>query len=186
MKNLELKAELRDPNLARLICKKIGASRVVKIRQTDTYYNVARGRLKRRESLAVERGVGAPESIEYIFYERPDRIDAKVSDYHIYTKQQVEERFGLQPLPVWIQVVKNRELYIYKTARIHIDDVIDLGWYFEHEILLNNDTDMEQAHDLADQLRATFLPALGEPIASSYSDLLAQARDLNEPRPNEP
>ncbi len=181
MKNLELKAELRDPNLARLICKKIGAPRVVKLRQTDTYFNVTRGRLKRRESIAVERAVGAPEPIEYIFYERPDRVDAKVSDYQLYSQQQVQERFGLQPLPVWLEVVKTRELYLYKSARIHIDDVHDLGWYFEYEILLEDGADIQRAHELADKLRATFLPALGEPIATSYADLLAQTPDLNEP-----
>ena len=77
MKNFELKAELRDPNLARLICQKIGASKVIKLRQTDVYYNVARGRLKKRTSVAVDRAVGSPEPIEYIFYERENRTDAR-------------------------------------------------------------------------------------------------------------
>lgn len=183
MKNLELKAELRDPNLARLICKQLKASRIGKIRQTDTYYNVARGRLKKRESIAVERGVGSPEPIEYIFYERPDTVSPKVSQYHLYTAEQVKERFGEQPLPVWLEVIKNRELYLYESTRIHIDDVIGLGWYFEYEILVDDRTNMDEANDLADRLRSTFLPALGEPIASSYSDLIAQSLESNEPRP---
>lgn len=178
MKNLELKAELRDPNLARLICKQLGASKIGTIRQTDTYYSVTRGRLKKRESVAVERGVGSPEPIEYIFYERPDQVSAKVSEYHIYTLEQVRERFGKQELPVWLQVVKNRELYLYNSTRIHIDDVIDLGWHFEYEILVDGRTNMEDAQDLAHRLKTTFLPALGEPIAGSYADLLAQARGL--------
>ena len=165
MKNFELKAELRDPNLARLICQKIGASKVIKLRQTDVYYNVARGRLKKRTS---------------VFYERENRTDAKVSEYHIYTHTQVQERFGQAPLPVWLEVEKNRELYLYNSVRIHIDDVIDLGWYFEFEILVNKDTDMEQAKELATQLKSTFLPALGEPIATSYSDLLSQHKGLLE------
>ena len=178
MKNLELKAELRDPNLARLICKQMGAAKICTIRQTDTYYNVTRGRLKKRESVAVERGVGSPEPLEYIFYERPDKISPKVSEYHLYTLEQVRERFGEQELPVWLEVVKNRELYLYESTRIHIDDVLDLGWYFEYEILVDDRTNMDDAQDLADRLRATFLPALGEPVASSYSDLLAQANGL--------
>ncbi len=178
LKNLELKAELRDPNLARLICQQIRASRIGVIRQTDTYFNVARGRLKKRESIAVERGVGSPEPIEYIFYERPDSVSPKVSEYHLYTHEQVKERFGEQPLPVWLEVVKNRELYLYESTRIHIDDVLDLGWFFEYEILVDERTDMDDANDLADRLRSTFLPALGEPIARSYSDLIAQAQEL--------
>ena len=180
MKNLELKAELRDPNLARIICKQLRASRIGLIRQTDTYYNVMRGRLKKRESVAVERGVGSPEPIEYIFYERPDKVGAKISEYHLFTLEQVKERFGEQPLPVWFEVVKNRELYLFESTRIHIDDVHDLGWYFEYEILVDDRTDMDDAKDLAERLRSTFLPALGEPIASSYSDLLAQAKGLRE------
>jgi len=180
MKNLELKAELRDPNLARLICKKIGASQVVKLRQTDTYYNVARGRLKKRVSIAVDRAVGSPEPIEYIFYERENRTDAKVSDYHLYTHAQVQERFGQAPLPVWLEVEKTRELYLYNSVRIHIDDVIDLGWFFEFEILIDDNTDMDKANEQAANLKATFLPALGEPVATSYSDLLAQHQGLTQ------
>ncbi len=44
---------------------------------------------------------------------------------------------------------------------------------------------MEEANDLADRLRATFLPALGEPIANSYADLLAQAKGLREDQADE-
>jgi len=188
MKNLELKAELRDPDLARLICQKIGAGRVVKLKQTDTYYNVARGRLKQRSSIAIDRAVGSPEPIEYIFYERENRVDAKVSEYHIYTHAQVQERFGQAPLPIWLTVEKDRELFLFHSAgttiRIHIDQVHELGWYFEYEILINEQTNMDIAHDQATILKATFLPALGEPIASSYSDLLEQHQNLSDGNPS--
>lgn len=181
MKNLELKAELQDPNLARLICQQIGASKIGTIRQTDTYYSVMRGRLKKRESVSVDRGVGSPEPVEYIFYERPDRVDAKVSEYQLYTAEQVRERFGEQELPIWLTVEKNRELYLYESTRIHIDDVIDLGWHFEFEILVDDRTNMDDANDLAERLWKTFMPALGEPISVSYSDLLATAKGLKDP-----
>ena len=180
MKNLELKAELRDPTLARIICKNLGASQVVQLRQTDVYYNVARGRLKKRTSIAIDRAVGSPEPIEYIFYERENRVDAKVSQYHIYTHAQVQERFGQAPLPEWLTIEKTRELYLYNSVRIHIDEVIGLGWYFEFEILIDDNTDMKLADELAAKLKTTFLPALGEPIATSYSDLLAQQNGLSK------
>lgn len=178
MRNLEWKAELQDPNLARLICKKLNASFIGKIRQTDTYYSVARGRLKKREAVAVERGIGSPEPIEYIFYDRSNVVSPKISDYQIYTQEEVQERFGQAPLPVWLTVSKVRELYLINNTRLHIDDVSDLGWYFEYEIILEKGIDEDAAHSFADQLRTTFLPAMGEPIRSSYSDLLAQQLDL--------
>ena len=181
MKNLELKAELRDPDLARMICKKLSASRIGVLRQTDTYFNVARGRLKKRESIAVERGVGSPEPIEYIFYERPNRVDPKISDYQIYTHEQVRERFGTQPIPLWLQVVKDRELFLYHSVRIHLDHVIDLGWFFEFEILVNEETDLTKAQETAEMLIATFRPALGEPISVSYADLMEQSHQAGEP-----
>jgi adenylate cyclase class IV len=183
LKNLEFKAELRDPNLARIICKNMGASPIAKIRQSDTYYNVARGRLKKRTSTSYDRAVGSPEPIEYIFYERANRVDPKISSYHIYTQAQVYERFGQQPLPVWLEVEKNRELFLYKSTRIHLDDVIDLGWHFEFEILVDDNTNMEDANQHAQDLVATFLPALGEPISSSYSDLIAQRNGLVDELP---
>ncbi len=180
MKNLEWKAELRDPNLARLICQKIGATKVAKIRQTDTYYNITRGRLKKREAVAVERGIGSPEPIEYIFYERPDQVGPKVSEYSILSQEELHERFGQAALPVWLTVTKVRELYLIGSTRIHIDDVHDLGWHFEFEVLINSPEDADQAPSVADQLRSTFLPALGEPIRSSYSQLLEQHLSINE------
>ena len=178
MKNLEWKAELRDPSLARLICKKIGATPIAKIRQTDTYFNVTRGRLKKREAIAVERGIGSPEPIQYIFYERPDEVAPKISNYSIYTHDEVLERFGQATLPVKLIVTKVRELYLINSTRIHIDDVHDLGWHFEFEILINSEKDTQAAPQLAENLKSTFLPALGEPIRMSYADLLEQHNNL--------
>ncbi len=57
MRNIEFKAELRDPDLARAIAREIGASMVVKIQQTDTYYDVTTGRVKKREAVAMDRAV---------------------------------------------------------------------------------------------------------------------------------
>jgi adenylate cyclase class IV len=151
MKNLEWKAELRDPNLARLICQKIGATKVAKIRQTDTYYNITRG---------------------------PDQVGPKVSEYSILSQEELHERFGQSSLPVWLVVTKVRELYLMGSTRIHIDDVHDLGWHFEFEILINSEEDADSAPDVAEQLRSTFLTALGEPIRSSYSQLLEQHQSI--------
>ena len=178
MKNIEYKAELRDPDLARAIAREIGAKLTVKVQQTDTYYSVASGRLKKREAVALDRGVAAPEPAEYIVYERPDRVDLRASDYSIMTETQLRARFGQAPLPVWLTVSKVRELWLWRSVRIHLDKVDHLGWFFEIESLVREPRDEPHAGLLAEQIRATFAPALGEPVSGSYSDLLAQHREI--------
>ncbi len=184
MQNYEYKAELRDPQLARMICQKIKASPTVRLRQTDTYYNIARGRLKKRQSIAIDRAVGSPEPVEYIFYERPTTVSPKVSDFHLYSHAEVLERFGQSPLPQWLVVEKTREVFLWNSVRIHLDEVVDLGWYFEFEIIVSGNEPEGQVEKIAEELRATFAPALGEPIAGSYSDLLAQHLNLADSQPH--
>ena len=178
MKNVEYKAELRDPDLARAIAREIGANPIVKVQQTDTYYNVASGRVKKREAVALDRAVATPEPVEYIVYERPDRVGPRVSDYRILTEPELRERFGQTPLPVWLTVSKIRELWMWRSVRIHIDKVDHLGWFFEIESLVREPADEQHAGLLADQIRATFAPALGEPVSGSYSDLIEQHNQL--------
>jgi adenylate cyclase class IV len=178
VKNIEYKAELRDPELARAIARQIGASLIVKVQQTDTYYSVASGRVKKREAVAMDRAVASPEPVEYIVYERPDRIGCRASDYSVLTEPEMRARFGQKPLPVWLTVSKLRELWMWRSVRIHLDKVDHLGTFFEIESLVREPADEQHAAMLAEQVRATFAPALGEPVAGSYSDLLAQHRDL--------
>lgn len=178
MRNIEFKAELRDPDLARAIAREIGASLIVRVQQTDTYYSVTTGRVKKREAVAVDRAVGVPEPVEYIVYERANRVDLRPSDFRILTEPELRERFGEQALPVWVVVSKRRELWMWRSVRIHIDKVDHLGWFFELESLVSKPEFEDHARSLGDQLRATFAPALGEPVAGSYSDLLAQQQEL--------
>lgn len=179
MKNIEYKAELRDPDLARAIAKEIGAYLVVRVQQADTYYKVTTGRVKKREATAIDRAVAVPEPVEYIVYERADRVDTRVSDFSVLSEREFRERFGQADLPVWLTVSKTRELWMWKSVRIHIDKVDHLGWYFELESLVARDDHEEAATQLAEQIRATFLPALSEPVSTSYSDLLEQHHGLN-------
>lgn len=180
MRNIEFKAELRDPELARAIAREIGASLIVKVQQTDTYFNVTTGRVKKRESVAIDRAVSVPEPVEYIVYNRSNRVDTRASDFTILTENEMRERFGQASLPVWLTVSKIRELWIWKSVRIHLDKVNHLGWHFEIEALVPRSEDESEARERADQIRATFLPALGEPVSGSYSDLIAQVETLND------
>lgn len=168
MQNVEFKAELRDPALARTILRAaaIGATWIIQLAQTDTYYRVSSGRLKKRECPG--------EPTEYIFYDRADRTHPKLSHFKIYSETQALERFGTSPLPVWVVVRKTRDLYMLGNVRIHLDDVENLGKFIEFEALVSPQHNVARCHELIAELREALAPALGEAIATGYSDLLAQ------------
>ncbi len=96
MINVEFKSELRDIDLARAACAGIGALHAGVLEQTDTYFRIPDGRLKKRET------VGEPT--EWIFYDRENRSLPKLSRFTIYTEAMAKERFGTRPLPVWLVV----------------------------------------------------------------------------------
>jgi len=173
MQNVEFKAELRDLPLARAVCRAKGASLIGELKQTDTYFRIPAGRLKKRETEG--------EPTEYIFYERPNRIGAKLSSFVIYTEQKALERFGVAPLPVWVVVRKRRELWLIANARIHLDQVDDLGTFLEIEALVSRDCPVETAQQCVAELRTLLQPCLGEAIDCSYSDLLARERESFTP-----
>lgn len=165
MKNVEFKCELRDPDLAAAVCRQLGATHVATLNQTDTYFRIADGRLKKRECPG--------EPAEWIFYARDDASAPKISQFMIYSEEEARSRFGERPLPVWIVVRKRRELYMLGGVRIHLDTVEGLGSFLEFEALVSRNQTVPQRRAEVDKLRAAFGPALGEAIACGYSDLLA-------------
>jgi adenylate cyclase class IV len=165
MQNVEFKAEVRDLALARTIAGGLGAVFVEVLEQTDTYFRVPDGKLKRRET------VGRPT--EWVFYARPNRSRAKLSNYQIYTDAGARERFGERELPVWTVVKKRRELWSYRGVRIHLDTVEGLGTFVEFEALVCPDRTTAEGHELVEFLRRSLEPAMGEAIACGYADLLA-------------
>lgn len=175
MRNLEFKAELREPLIAREVCRSLGATLIGTMRQTDTYYRMASGRLKRRE-IWVDAPPGETPSepeVEIIFYERPNEVGAKVSRFRIYSEQRAAEVFGREPLPIWLVVKKTRTLYMLDNTRIHLDQVEGLGWFLEFEHLMSRDKPVEDANAEIARLRRAFAMVTGEPIDCGYSDLIA-------------
>lgn len=164
MHNVEFKAELRDLPMALAVCRAIKASHIGTLDQTDTYFKVTSGRLKKRET--------AGEPIEYVYYERANRTHPKLSHFTIYDETQATERFGTQPLPIWLIVRKTRDLWMHGSVRIHLDEVVGLGRFIEFEALVSKDNHVARCHETIAELRKAFGPALGEPIDCGYSDLL--------------
>jgi len=169
MHNVEFKAELRDLNLARSLCGVLGARKILDFDQTDTYFRVASGRLKKRETPG--------EPTEYVYYDRANRATAKLSHFMIYSEEQALERFGREPLPVWVVVRKHRDLWMHGHTRIHLDQVEKLGMFIEFESLVSRDHNITKGHEAVAALREHFSPVIGETIDCSYSDMVARDED---------
>lgn len=174
MHNIEFKCELRDIGVARATCRSLKATHILSFDQTDTYFRVPTGRLKKRET--------SGEPTEWIFYERANRAAAKLSHFMIYSEAQAKERFGTEPLPVWVVVKKCRELWMLGNTRIHLDTVEGLGTFLELEALVSRDHNIARCHEALTSLREAFSPILGEAIGMGYSDMLAaEAADPARP-----
>ena len=164
MENVEFKAELRDFALAEHILRAIGASHIATLHQTDTYFRVASGRLKKRECPG--------EPTEYIRYERPDKAEPRTSNFVIYSEDQAIGRFGAAPLPVRCVVIKDRELWMYGPVRVHLDRVEDLGNFLEFEAVIGRGCSTAQGRKHITALRDKLGPVVGEAISKGYADLI--------------
>jgi adenylate cyclase class 2 len=170
MQNVEIKIELRDPALARVIASGLRVASIVTLDQTDTYYRLAEGRLKKRETTD---GGGHTYPPEYIFYHRNNEAKSRVSKFVIYSESEARKYFGASEPPVWVRVRKRREVFMCNGVRVHMDQVEGLGHFLELEALVTPQHNLAKAYASVDELRRLFGPALGEPVSAGYSDMLA-------------
>jgi adenylate cyclase, class 2 len=161
--NLELKCRRTSCEELHGLARALGARFDATLNQTDTYFHVPTGRLKLREI----NGIRA----ELIQYERPDEQGDRWSSYRVVPVVEpgnIAAALG-QALGVRCVVRKKRDLYLYKTARIHIDEVDGLGSFLEFEVV---ETPAAEAEALMGELRLAFRVQSEEVIAGSYGELL--------------
>jgi homotetrameric cytidine deaminase len=171
-RNVELKARDADPEATLRRALELGASDEGVLRQRDTYFGRARGRLKLRE----QEG-GRDRIAQLIAYQRPDDAQARTSAYRIAEvadpdalREALDSALGTR-----VVVDKRRHLLLYENVRIHLDEVDGLGSFVELEGVAAPDSDLARENELVERLRAQL--QLGEPVPVSYSDLL-----LDEPQ----
>ncbi|MGV8124678.1 MAG: class IV adenylate cyclase [Candidatus Xenobiia bacterium LiM19] len=164
--NIEIKAQSRDVDSVRTILQSKNARFVGEDHQTDTYFNVQKGRLKLREGNIENR---------LIFYERDDQSDPKESRVTLYnaTPGSSLKEILISSLGVRVVVDKKREIYFIDNVKFHIDLVADLGSFVEIEAISENgqidrDTLLRQCNFYLD----LFSISAGDLIHCSYSDLL--------------
>jgi homotetrameric cytidine deaminase len=165
-RNVEIKARDADPAATLQRALALGASDEGVLRQRDTYFGRARGRLKLREEDSGAR---------LIAYVRPDGGEARTSAYRLADvgdPTAVREALDAA-LGTLVVVDKRRHLLLYANVRIHLDDVEGLGSFVELEGVAAPDSDLSGEHELVDRLRSEL--GLSEPVPGSYSDLLLDA-----------
>ena len=165
MANIEFKAELLEIDLARTQCRTLGAQHVETIRQVDTYYRTATGRIKQRSVEGRE--------MQWIAYERPNTPGPRISRYTILNDEQARIRWGEMDWPEWVTVCKTREVWTDDNMRIHLDTVDELGVFIEIEAVVDEQHNEQSCRAAIASLREQFRPILGEAVPQSYSDLVA-------------
>jgi predicted adenylyl cyclase CyaB len=167
--NIELKARCDDLGRLRDACASLGAEAQEPERQIDTYFGVAQGRLKLRESLR--------SGAELIYYMRPDVAGARESHYEIY---QVEDAEGLKALlkralGVQAVVAKRREIYLIGNVRVHLDKVQGLGSFVELEGIVDHQAELFHVAEEVRRLEHALGIDTPSLVKESYADLVGKA-----------
>jgi adenylate cyclase class IV len=176
--NIELKVACSPHDLARVESLLPGRGRgsLEPLRQTDTYFRVANGRLKLRR---VESG--SCSNAELIQYQRPDVPGGRISDY-IRVPIPVEhsdnlERALVAALGELVTVRKQRRVAVWQSTRIHLDEVERLGSFIELETVLGDRLEADARAGYEEAVMWLGLAGLAA-IPGSYCDLLLERLEL--------
>jgi len=170
MRNVEIKARCSDPVPVRNILVANRAEFIGTDSQTDTYFNVAEGRLKLRQ--------GSIEN-HLIRYRRADKSGPKLSGVTLYKPGNAEVLKSIlaDALGVKVVVDKVREIYFIDNVKFHIDRVEGLGGFVEIEVIDESESiGLEQMHlDCGYYIDLLNLNP-DEFVKNSYSDLISDLK----------
>lgn len=169
--NFEFKAKVRDiesleKKLLQLSPKFIGEDN-----QSDTYFNVSKGRLKLREG-NIENAL--------IYYERQDSSTAKQSDILLY---QHEPHQSLKAIltkvhGIKVIVIKQRRIYFIDNVKFHFDIVPGLGTFIEVEAIDDDGSiGAEKLKKQCDTYASLFNILPEDLIKFSYSDMILHQQE---------
>ena len=164
--NVEIKARCTNPEKIREILKQSKADFKGSDHQIDTYYKVARGRLKLRQG-NIENAL--------IHYQRDDQQGPKTSQIKLFktTPGTALSEVLDEALESWVIVDKLREIYFIDNVKFHIDQVQKLGSFIEIEAIDQHGT--RTAAQLQQQCQH-YLELFGvsdqDLLAHSYSDMI--------------
>jgi predicted adenylyl cyclase CyaB len=167
VRNFEFKARLTDPSAVLARARSIGAELWGDLRQTDTYFEVAEGNLKLRETAGFQA--------ELIYYRRAEGGQHRESDYFVTRFPEPEAALDVLTRALGVRAVvrKRRTLVLLDTTRIHFDNVEGLGQFLEIEVPAAGDEGAAAARldSLIDGLGFSW----DDCVRKSYVDLLEAA-----------
>lgn len=165
MQNIEFKARCPHLDAVRKTLRQAGVAPERLMRQVDTYFSVARGRLKLREI--------DTQQAELIFYQRADQAEARLSDYvRVEVGNPTATLEALtRALGVRCVVKKTRELYLWEHTRVHLDTVEGLGTFLELETIVT-DQSLEQARAECERIRIVLGIQAESLVDRSYADMV--------------
>lgn len=169
-RNIEIKARCADASFIRSFLVSHMADFKGTDEQTDTYFNVASGRLKLRQG-NIENSL--------IFYNRENIAGPKMSQVSLFPvgsesnllKQILTSAYGIK-----VEVKKKREIYFIDNVKFHIDEVEGLGSFVEIEAIDNDGSlGLEKITEQCTHYLQQFNIADEHLLTHSYSDLLMNA-----------
>jgi len=167
--NFEFKA--RTNNLNELEKRLLGLSPefVGEDHQSDTYFNVIKGRLKLREG-NIENAL--------IYYERADTAGAKPSNVLLFkhNPDPALKEILIKTLGIKVVVEKIRKIYFVGNVKFHFDKVKGLGTFVEVEAI--DGTGEAGLDELQRQCRyfaELFEIQAQDYISESYSDIILRS-----------
>ena len=176
MQNLEFKAQCKNKQDFALLKKhvlSIAPAYQTTLTQKDTYFHTKTNKLKIREW----GNTDGENKVELIGYERANRKTSRMSNYFIAELTNPQEITNVLTHTLGIQTIvsKKRELYIYGSTRIHLDEVQSLGYFVELETVFPSKptkTIIQQLHKEHTSLIKMLDLKTMTPITHSYSQLL--------------
>ncbi|XP_077994416.1 uncharacterized protein LOC144448137 [Glandiceps talaboti] len=166
--NIEVKARIRNIEELKKTASELSDSDGEVMMQEDTFFQCEKGRLK----LRVFKNQDYPA--ELIFYERPDTLGPKSSDYHF---TYITDHEGLKvtlgkALGIKGMVKKTRMLYLVGQTRVHVDDVEGLGHYMELEVVMRPDQSQDEGMKIANELMDKLNIKRDDLVVGAYMDLI--------------
>jgi adenylate cyclase, class 2 len=138
--------------------------------QTDTYFNVTKGRLKLREG-NIENSL--------IWYERKNIAGARQSDVLLYkhNPDKTLKDILIKLHGIKVVVDKRRRIYFVDNVKFHFDTVTKLGTFIEVEAIDNNmKTGIDKLKEQCNKYAKLFNIQPGDYIRFSYGDMLLKKK----------